>query len=313
MRSAARKLPSWIGPLVALLVVYALFAVLAPDTFLRGANTASMAQRTVVVAVCSLGMTMVIATGGIDLATGSLVALTTVLVAKLLTKGVSPAVACLLAVGAATTLGAFVGLVIGRFKMLPFVVTLGSMSMLRGLAKGIASEQKIDCDPRGIDRLVAATHVVSPSLWASLALAIVVGVVLTGTRFGRHVFAVGSNEATARLVGINTARVKVLVYAASSLLAGVAGIFEFATLTVGDPTDAIGLELKVIAAVVIGGGSLSGGEGSVVGALLGALLMTVIETGGVHLGMPGWVQEIVAGAIIVLAVALDRARAQRAA
>ncbi len=291
--------PPWLGPLVALVIVWALFAALSPDTFLRAANTLSMVQKTVVVATCALGMTMIIATGGIDLSTGSLVAFTTVLVAKLLRGGTGPLGAVLAACLAATLLGALVGALVGRWKMMPFIVTLGTMSLLRGAAKGLAAEQKIDADPRGLDKLVTA-GLSSPSLWITLALAVAVAALLVFTRFGRHVFAVGSNEATTRLVGIDPVRVKIAVYALAGLLVAIAGVMEFATLTVGDPTDAVGLELKVIAAVVIGGAALSGGEGSVAGALVGALLMTVIETGAIHQGLPGWVQEIVTGAIIVI-------------
>jgi ribose transport system permease protein len=306
-RTMLERRPAWLGPLAALLFVYVAFALLNPDTFLRVENTISMAQKTVIVATCAVGMTMIIATGGIDLSTGSLVAFTTVLVARLLRSGSSPAVAVVVSLVATFVVGALVGGLVGRFRMLPFIVTLGSMSVLRGAAKGLAGEQKIDCDPRGIDRLVTASFS-SPAIWITLALAILFAALLRYTRFGRHVFAVGSNEATARLCGIDPGRVKIAVYAIASLLAGVAGVMEFATLTVGDPTDAVGLELKVIAAVVIGGAPLTGGEGSVAGSLFGALLMTVIDTGGVHLGMPGWVQEIVTGAIIVFANGLDRAR-----
>jgi ribose transport system permease protein len=302
--------PAWLGPLVALAVVYAIFGGLTPDTFLRSQNTISMAQKTVVVATCSVGMTMVIATGGIDLSTGSIVAFTAVLVARLLRAGYGAPSAVLLALLAAAAVGALVGLLVGRFKMMPFIVTLGTMSILRGAAKGLADEQKIDAPPRGLERLVSA-DLSSPSLWITLSLAVFVSCLLLYTRFGRHVFAVGSNEATARLCGIDTVRVKVLVYALSSLLAGAAGVMEFSTLTVGDPTDAVGLELKVIAAVVIGGAPLTGGEGSIAGSVLGALLMTVIDTGGVHRGWQSWVQEIVTGVIIVVAVALDRARHRR--
>jgi ribose transport system permease protein len=131
------------------------------------------------------------------------------------------------------------------------------------------------------------------------------------TRFGRHVFAVGSNEAAARLCGIDAARVKIVVYALSSMLVGVAGVMEFSTLTVGDPTDSNGLELDVIAAVVIGGAPLAGGEGSILGSVFGALLMTVIRTGAVHMGMPSWVQYIVTGVIIFVAVAVDSVRRRR--
>lgn len=303
--------PAWLGPLVAVLLVYAIFAALTPDTFLRTQTLLTMARQTVVVAICALGMTMVIVTGGIDLSTGSLVALTTVVIARLLRSGYSPVVAVLGALVVAAAVGACIGTLVGRFKMMPFVVTLGAMSILRGGAKGLAEEQKIDCDTRGLEKLLAA-DLSAPGIWIAAGLAVAVALLLGYTRFGRHVFAVGSNEAAARLCGIDPARVKILVYTLSSLLFGVAGLMELSTLTVGDPTDSIGLELDVIAAVVIGGGSLVGGEGSIVGSVLGALLMTVIKTGAVHKGMPSWTQEIATGLIIVMAVAIDRARHARA-
>lgn len=305
-----RRRPPWLGPLLAVVIVYAVFAALTPDTFLRTQNLLTMARQTVVVAICALGMTMVIVTGGIDLSTGSLVALTTVIVARMLKSGSGPVVAVSVGLLVAAVVGAAIGTLVGRFRMMPFVVTLGAMTILRGAAKGLADEQKIDCDPRGLDKLLSA-DVTAPGLWIALALAIAVATTLAYTRFGRHVFAVGSNEAAARLCGIDPARVKILVYATSSFLFGVAGVMELSTLTVGDPTDSIGLELDVIAAVVIGGAPLAGGDGSVVGSVLGALLMTVIKTGAVHKGMPSFSQEIVTGIIIVVAVAIDRARHRR--
>ena len=306
------KRPAWLGPLVALLVVYAVFAVITPEhSFLRTQNLLTMSRQTVVVAICALGMTLVIVTGGIDLSTGSLVALTTVIVAKLLKSGSSPVVAITVGIAVATGIGAIIGTFVGRLRMMPFVVTLGAMTALRGAAKGLASEQKIDCDPRGLDRVLEAS-LSAPGIWIALALAILVAGLLDYTRFGRHVLAVGSNEAAARLCGIDAGKVKILVYALSSMLVGVAGVMEFSTLTVGDPTDSVGLELEVIAAVVIGGAPLAGGEGSIVGSVFGALLMTVIRTGAVHMGMPSWVQEIVTGIIIFVAVAIDRARRPRA-
>lgn len=305
------KRPAWLGPLLALLVVYAIFAVITPEhSFLRTQNLLTMSRQTVVVAICALGMTLVIVTGGIDLSTGSLVALTTVIVAKLLKGGASPVLAISVALAVAAVVGAVIGTFVGRLRMMPFVVTLGAMTALRGAAKGLASEQKIDCDPRGLDHVLEAS-LSAPGIWIALALAILVAGLLDYTRFGRHVLAVGSNEAAAKLVGIDAARVKIIVYTLSSLLVGVAGVMEFSTLTVGDPTDSAGLELEVIAAVVIGGAPLAGGEGSIVGSVFGALLMTVIRTGAVHMGMPSWVQEIVTGIIIFVAVAIDRARRAR--
>jgi ribose/xylose/arabinose/galactoside ABC-type transport system permease subunit len=145
-------------------------------------------------------------------------------------------------------------------------------------------------------------------VWILILLALLVAGMLRYTKLGRHIYAVGSNEQTARLCGVPVERVKVLVYTLSAGLAGVAGIMQFSRLTVGDPTVAVGVELDVIAAVVIGGGSLSGGEGSILGSIVGAIIMTVIRSGCSQMGLPNWVQEIVTGAIIVLAVALDRLR-----
>ncbi len=304
------KRPTWLGPLVALVAVYVVFAALSPEMFLRPQIMLTMARQTVVVAICSLGMTMIIVTGGIDLSTGSLVALVTVILAKRLHDGSGPVAAVLVALAVSTAVGAVVGVLVGRMKLLPFIATLGSMSILRGSAKGLAKEQMITCDSRGLEKLLSGS-LTSPGLFIAVALALAVAAMLRYTRFGRHVFAVGSNEAAARLVGIDTGRVKIAVYALAGLLVGIAGVMEFSTLTVGDPTDAIGLELEVIAAVVIGGASLTGGEGSIAGAVMGALLMTVIKMGATSRGMPNWVQEIATGLIIVIAVALDRRRRAR--
>jgi ribose transport system permease protein len=304
---------AWFGPLVALLCVYAMFAFLRPDTFARASNLVTMARQTVVVAIAAVGATLVIVHGGIDLSVGSGVALSTVVVASLLKSGHGPLAASLAGVGVLGAAGLFTGAIVTRMKIAPFIVTLGSMSILRGVAKGVANEQKIDVDPRGLDALLSppAVGTLPPGVWIAVAIAVFFAAVLRYTRFGRHVFAVGSNEATARLCGVDVDRVRIAVYAIAGLLAGIAGVMEFSTLTVGDPTDSIGLELEVIAAVVIGGASLSGGEGTIAGSMVGALLMTVIKTGGTHLGLPNWVQEIVTGAIILAAVAIDRARRSR--
>jgi ribose transport system permease protein len=300
----------WFGPLIALVCVYALFAVLRPETFARSANLITMARQTVVVAIAAVGMTLVIVHGGIDLSVGSGVALATVVIAQLLKTGHGPLAASLGGIAAIGAAGLLTGALVTRLKIAPFIVTLGSMSVLRGAAKGLANEQKIDVDPHGLDALLAPPDggLFPPGVWIAIALAAVAAGVLRATPFGRHVFAVGSNEATARLCGVEVERVRVIVYTTAGLLAGLAGVMEFATLTVGDPTDSIGLELEVIAAVVIGGASLSGGEGTVLGSMIGALLMTVIRTGGTHMGMPNWIQEIATGVIILAAVALDRLR-----
>jgi ribose transport system permease protein len=302
----------WFGPLIALFVVYATFGALAPDTFLGIVNLFTMTRQTVVVAVAAVGMTFVIVHGGIDLSVGSLVALTTVVMALALRMGLGPIEASLVGLVVPTLAGLANGALVAGLGITPFIVTLGAMSIFRGVAKGLASEQKIDAMPRGLDTLMAAPPpgegFVPPGVWIALVVVAVGAVALRFTVFGRHVVAIGSNEATARLCGIPVARVRILVYALTGALAGLSGVMEFSTLTVGDPTDSIGLELEVIAAVVIGGASLSGGRGSVVGSAVGALLMTEIKTGCTHVGFPNWVQEILTGAIIVVAVAIDRFR-----
>jgi ribose/xylose/arabinose/galactoside ABC-type transport system permease subunit len=310
----------WLGPLVALASVYLLFALLAPATFPGVTNLTTMARQTVVVAITSLGMTFVILLGGIDLSVGSGVALTGVVLASALDAGWSTAPALAVAVLTPALAGLFTGVLTTRARLTPFIVTLGSMSILRGIAKGLADEQKIDADPRGLDALMTAGGAGLPGAglpslaglpagaFLALGLAVLAALVLEHSVFGRHVLAIGSNAQTARLCGVPVERVTWIVYALAGVLTGVAGVLEFSTLTVGDPTDSIGLELEAIAAVVIGGGSLAGGQGSVPGAMLGALLMTVIKTGCTHVGVPNWVQEIVTGVIIVVAMGIDRLR-----
>lgn len=307
----------WVGPLLALLAVYLLFALLRPDTFPRWATLLTMLRQTTVVGTAAIGMTLIILLGGIDLSVGSAVALTTVVIAHALRAGMGPFAAALAGVAAAACAGLVNGAFIAGLRMSPFIVTLGAMGILRGLAKGLANEQKIDADARGLDSLVAAlpssqsVFLVPPGVWLLAFAAIVFAILLRFTRFGRHIVAVGSSEPTARLCGVRVGRVKLAVYVIAAALTGLAGVLEFATLTVGDPTDSVGLELDVIASVVIGGGSLSGGSGSIAGSLLGGFLMTVIKTGCTHVGLPNWVQELVTGVIIVVAVGLDKLRSRR--
>lgn len=307
-----------LGPVAGLVVVYGLFALLAPESFTTVRNLETIARQTAIVGMAALGMTLIIVMGGIDLSVGSTVALSTVVVAACLQAGGSPWMAMVLGVAAGGLVGAVNGTVITRLRVVPFIVTMGSLLVVRGVAKGLAREQKIDAPASWLEELLAVLPdeqrwmVVPPGVWLMLALAVVVAVVLRYTRFGKHTIAIGSNEATARLCGVAVERVKTWVYILGGASAGLAGVLQFSRLTVGDPTVAQGLELDVIAAVVIGGGSLAGGEGSVFGSLVGALIMTVIRSGCSQMGLPNWVQEIVTGGIIVAAVALDRLRHRRA-
>ena len=177
----------------------------------------------------------------------------------------------------------------------------------------MADEQKIDAPITWLNTMLAkfpepAWLIVAPGVWATLLLAVVVALLLRNTVLGRHIFAIGANENTARLCGIRVERVKLALYSLAGTLIGFAGLMQFSRLTVGDPTVAKGMELDIIAAVVIGGGSLSGGEGSVTGSVAGAMLMAVIRNGLSMKGVPNWVQDVLTGSIIVAAVTMDRLR-----
>jgi ribose/xylose/arabinose/galactoside ABC-type transport system permease subunit len=206
------------------------------------------------------------------------------------------------------------GILITQLKVVPFIVTLGTMLIVRGAAKGLAEERRIEAPITWLNDLLrtqSSGALLPAGIWAVIVLALVVAGILRYTRFGRHVFAIGSNERMARLCGVAISRTKILVYTMSAALVGMAGLLQFSKLSVGDPTVAVGLELYMIAAVIIGGGSLTGGRGTVVGTIIGAAIMTIIQLGCSQKGLANWVQQIVTGSIIVAAVALDRLRSAR--
>lgn len=313
LRMATRHLNKF-GSVLALALVFAFFATLnAKMASLAALET--MVQQTVIVGMAALGMTLVIISAGIDLSVGSIIAFASVAVASLIDSvGLSPGQAAIGALLAGTACGLVNGLLIARLRIVPFIVTLGMLLVVRGLAKGLANSMPINVGGTWLSDLLATLpadqkwQLVPPGAWLMLLIALLVGGFLRYTQLGRHVFAVGSNEQTARLCGVAVERVKIFVYAASGFFAGFAGLMLMSYQEQGDPTGALGLELDVIAAVVIGGGSLSGGEGSIFGSLIGAMIMTVIRTGCQLNGWPTWVTQVVTGAVIVIAVAVDRFR-----
>jgi ribose transport system permease protein len=312
----ARRLLDERGVLAGLVIVALTFGALIGPQFFAAANLELMARQTAIVCVAALGMTMVIVSGGIDLSVGSIVALSTVVTALLLGRDGSAAGAFVAALGAVTAgalCGALNGVLITQLRVVPFIVTLGTMLLVRGAAKGLSGESRLEAPATWLNDLLRTAQgghgVLLPSgIWLTAALAVAVAFTLQYTRFGRHLFAVGSSERTARLCGVRITRTKIAVYTAAGALAALAGVLMFSKLSVGDPTVANGLELDVIAAVIIGGGSLLGGRGSIVGTIAGAAIMAIIQIGCSQQGLPNWVQQIVTGAIIVFAVALDRWR-----
>jgi ribose transport system permease protein len=208
------------------------------------------------------------------------------------------------------------GSLITSLRLVPFIVTLGMLGIARGIAKWIAGNQKIDAPLTWVNELMARNPrpswlLLPPGVWLMIVLALVMAVVLRYTVFGRHVFAIGSNEEASRLCGIRTNRTKIIIYTIAGLFCGLSGVMQFSRLTVGDPTVALGLELDIIAAVVIGGGSLSGGEGSILGSMIGVFIMAFLRNGSTMMGWPNYIQEIIIGAIIIVAVSLDQIRHRR--
>ncbi len=318
--SGRREHKAWssaLGPLLGLVLVYTFFALVGPESFSSVRTVETIARQTAIVGTAALGMTLVIISGGIDLSVGSVVAMSSVVVALVLDGGHGPITAVVVASLAGALCGLVNGTLITRLKVAPFIVTLGMLLLVRGVAKGLGREQKVDAPMTWLVELLSSIPpdrrwmILPPGVWLLVGLALLIGAVLRYTRLGAHIFSVGSNEKTARLCGVAVERVKVYVYVLSGAFAGLTGVLQFSRLTVGDPTVAVGLELDVIAAVVIGGGSLSGGEGTVLGTLVGAFIMTVIRAGTSQMGLPNWVQEIVTGTIIVVAVAIDRWRHRR--
>jgi ribose/xylose/arabinose/galactoside ABC-type transport system permease subunit len=301
------------GPLIGLTFVAIIFGFLVGPQFFRGYNLELIARQTAIVCTAALGMTMVIVAGGIDLSVGSIVALTTVVVALVLRADHGPVAAAAAGIGAGAICGRISGLLITRLRVVPFIVTLGMMLLVRGTAKGLSGERRLEAPATWLNDMLRTLEpghgfLMPGGIWLVALLALAVAITLQYTRFGRHLFSIGSNERTARLCGVAVDRTKVAVYTIAAALTGMAGVLQFSRLSVGDPTVADGLELDVIAAVIIGGGSLAGGRGTVPGTILGAATMAVIQIGCAQRGLPNWVQQIVTGAIIVLAVALDRWR-----
>ena len=320
--ASSAVLQSWLnrlGPLLGLVLVIVVFSILmkTPEKFLSPNNLRIVLSQTVIVAIGAIGMTMIIISGGIDLAVGSTIALTGVITALGINVGLPPSLALAAGILVGGLVGVVNGVVITRLKVVPFIATLGMLGVGRGTAKWVANQQTVNMPDTWLNELLVMFPnppwlLVAPGVWITIVLAILAAVVLRNTVFGRRVFALGSNEAAARACGIATDRLKIWIYGLAGLLFGLAGVMQMSRLRQGDPTVAAGSELDIIAAVVIGGGSLSGGEGSILGSMIGALIMAFLRNGCQQVGWPNYIQEIIIGAIIVIAVAIDRWRSSRA-
>ncbi|MEM9800416.1 MAG: ABC transporter permease [Planctomycetota bacterium] len=301
------------GPFLGLLFVVLLFSAVAPSGFASAYNAKTIATQTVIVGISAIGAVFVIRSGGIDLSVGSTIALASVVTALGMRAGIGEIPSVLGGVAAGALVGLVNGALVTRLDLPPFIVTLGTLGAARGVAKWLAHEQKVDAPTGWLDGVMSkspepAWLIVAPGVWLLFAAAVLAAIALRRTVFGTWTTAIGSNERAARLCGVPVERTKLGIYVLAGAAAGLSGVLQFARLTVGDPTTATGAELDVIAAVVIGGASLSGGTGTILGALIGAFLMATLSNGCNLSGVPNYVQEILIGAIIVGAVALDGLR-----
>lgn len=315
------------GPLLALILVTVGFAaadqVWGQGRFMELRNLRVVLVLTAPVAVAALGMTLIIVAGGIDLSAGTCSILCATVLAVLLNADLAPALAVALAIGCGVVCGLINGLLIGTLRIPPFIVTLGTMTIFLGLAKRLAKGSTVFVERSRIPSWLGDLSSTMPpdwrgwlpniasGVWLAVGISLLVAALLRYSVFGRHLFAIGSSEPTARLCGVSILRTKLLVYALAGLLIGVAGIYAFSLVKIANPVEGIGRELKFIAAVVIGGGSLSGGRGSVLGTLAGAAIMGVIASGCDQLGIQNSTQDIMIGVIIIAAVTLDQFRRHR--
>ena len=329
---ATRLLSGELGTLLALAAVILFFAIADPiqngdrASFLTIRNFRVMMTQTSIVAVAALGMTLIIIAGGIDLSAGTALTLCATVLAYFLKNDFPATAAVVICLGTGILCGLVNGFLISSLRIVPFIVTLGTMTIFLGIGKLVSNEttifpsadQRPDwisnlCSTKPPDTVFGGIPNLPLAVWITLFLALGTTIILKYTVFGRYIYALGSNESTARLCGLNIPFVKTAVYAVAGLFVGVAGMYQFGLLKMGNPVEGIGLELKIIAAVVIGGGSLNGGRGSIIGTLAGAAIMTVIASGCDLLEVRNPYQNIIVGIIIVVAVLLDQLRERRLA
>jgi ribose transport system permease protein len=286
--------------------------IIATPNFFTPTNLSSVVRQTAVINIMALGMTMVIITGGIDLSVGSILALAGCLGTMTMTSG--------LPVGAGIAVGILVGCLAGlmngvlttRLRINPFIVTLGTLLIIRGMALILTNGMPVQNVPKGFSFLGEGSIAGVPFvLVLLLVIALIVHVILEHTKLGRYAFAIGSNADAAFYAGIPVKFHTTMIYGICGMLTGLAGMIESSRLMTGQPTAGQGYELPAIAAVVIGGGSLRGGEGGVVGTLIGAFIMGLLSNGCDLLGIQPFVQQATIGAVIILAVSVDELRKRK--
>ena len=298
-------------PFISLALLFVVLSIASPY-FLTATNLASVIRQTAVINIMALGMTLVIVSGGIDLSVGSVLAFSGVIGTMTMVNGGSVPLGIAAGIAGGTLWGCANGLMISKLRLPPFIVTLGTLGIVRGLTLVISGGLPVVGLPKEHSFLGEGTIGPAPFVLLILVVcAILTHFAMGSTKLGRYTYAIGSNEAAAVYAGIPVARYKVAIYAICGMLTGMAGMIETSRLMTGQPTAGVSYELQVIAAVVIGGGSLTGGEGTVIGTLIGAFIMGLLSNGSDLLGVNPYWQQVIIGAVIILAVALDEARKRR--
>ncbi|HSM77306.1 MAG TPA: ABC transporter permease [Bryobacteraceae bacterium] len=298
-------------PFVTLVALFLGLAIASPN-FLSAPNLSSVVRQTAVINIMALGMTLVIISGGIDLSVGSILAVGGLFGTMAISHGSGVVAGIFVGILAGAVCGAANGAMIVGFRVNPFIVTLGTMGIFRGVSLIASNGLPVHDLPPSFSFLGEGNFLHVPFvLWLLVFCAVGMHILLEHTRLGRYAFAMGSNNAAAVYAGVPVAFHTVAVYAIAGLLTGLAGMVEASRLLTGQPTAGLGYELSAIAAVVIGGGSLYGGEGSVVGTLIGGFIMGLLANGSDLLGTNPYWQQVVIGAAIIVAVTVDEFHKRR--
>ncbi|MCZ2260667.1 ribose ABC transporter permease [Sporosarcina sp. G11-34] len=308
LKSKSTSIFQKIGPLIGLLLIVVIISIMNPS-FLAMNNLLNVLRQVSINALIAFGMTFVILTGGIDLSVGSILALTGAVTAGLMAGGMDPMLAMFLGLLLGAILGAINGIIIAKGKVAPFIATLATMTIYRGLTLVYTEGRPIS----GLGDSTAFKMLGKGYLFGIpvpvITMAITFGIlyfILKKTTFGRRVYAVGGNEEASKLSGISVDRIKIYVYALTGLLAALAALILTSRLNSAQPTAGNMFELDAIAAVVLGGTSLTGGRGWIVGTLIGALIIGVLNNGLNLIGVSSFFQQVVKGLVILIAVLLDR-------
>jgi ribose transport system permease protein len=298
-------------PFLTLIVLFIALTIATPH-FLPAINLASVARQTAVINIMALGMTLVIITGGIDLSVGSILAIAGLFGTMAIKDGYPIPIAIIIGIATGLLCGFLNGLMITQLRINAFIVTLGTLEAYRGLALVVSKGLPVHEIPDSFSFLGDGNLLGIPfSLWLLALCALLMHFVLEHTKLGRYAFAIGSNSAAAYYAGVPIKFHLTAVYAIAGMLAGLAGMIEASRLMTGQPTAGQGYELQAIAAVVIGGGSLQGGEGSVMGTLIGAFIIGLLSNGSDLLGVNPYWQQVIIGAVIIVAVAFDELRKRK--